>query len=108
MDNFELENNQESNENSNINLISNMIIKNNNINEIGKEKKIQYNFFEEEYKEQNSLKESNLLNNKDELYNNFYVVKIDNLNISDEEEKKIYQKEVSYIIDQFFLRKNEY
>ena len=108
MDNFELENNQESNENSNINLIGNMIIKNNNINEIGKEKKIQYNFFEEEYKEQNSLKESNLLNNKDELYNNFYVVKIDNVNISDEEEKNIYQKEVSYIIDQFFLRKNEY
>ena len=61
MDNFELENNQESNENSNINLIGNMIIKNNNINEIGKEKKIQYNFFEEQYKEQNSLKESNLL-----------------------------------------------
>ena len=26
-----------------------------------KKKKIQYNFFEEEYKEQNSLKESNLL-----------------------------------------------
>ena len=50
MDNFELENNQQTSENNNINRICNMIIKNNNINEIGKEKKLNIIFLKKNIK----------------------------------------------------------
>ena len=78
---------------------------NNNISNIGKEKKIKYNFFGEINKGQNYKNELDKLNSKDELNNNFNIDKIDNSNISDNTNKNLYIKEVSYIIEQFFLRK---
>ena len=64
--------------------------------------KIKYNFFEEEQKDnKNEINElnnnkENINNNKDKINNNMNNLKDLNNNI--------YKKEVSYIIDQFFLR----
>ena len=104
LDNFFLENNPE-NKNNNIKQISKIKMNNNNISNIGKEKKIKYNFFVEINKGQNYKNELDKLNSKDELNNNFNIDKIDNTNISDNTNKNLYIKEVSYIIEQFFLRK---
>mgnify|MGYP006916135211 CR=1 FL=1 len=79
--------------------------KNNNNNE--NEKKIKHNFFEEEQKDQNIKKDINLLNNKDNLYNNFLYDKMDNISNSEDVDENIYHNEVRYIIDQFFLRNKD-
>ena len=86
---FGLENEQENNDNN---------------NDIDKDKEIIYNFFGERNKEKNYKNEFDNLNNQKELYNDFNNNKIDT-NISDDINNNLYIKEVSYIIDQFFLRK---
>mgnify|MGYP007101999804 CR=1 FL=1 len=81
--------------------------KNNNYNNNENEKKIKHNFFEEEQKDQNIKKDINLLNNKDNLYNNFLYDKMDNISNSEDVDENIYHNEVRYIIDQFFLRNKD-
>ena len=66
-------------------------------------KKIKFNFFEEQKKENNN--EINEVNNKENINNNKDKINIisnkKNLHIN------LYNKEVSYIIDQFFLRNSK-
>lgn len=66
-------------------------------------KKIKYHFFEEEQKDYNN--ELNKKNNqkKDNKKKN----KINNINYAKGSNKNIYKKEISYIIDQFFLRNKD-
>ena len=82
-------------------------IKSNNYHKNENEKKIKHNFFEEEQKNQNIKNELNLLNNKDDLYNNFCYDKICDISNSEDLNKNVYINEVSYIIDQFFLRNKD-
>jgi len=63
--------------------------------------KIKYNFFEEEQKENKN--EINELNNNKENINNNDIINNNKNNLKDLN-NNIYKKEVSYIIDQFFLR----
>ena len=67
-------------------------------------KKIRYNFFEEEQKEYK--KELKKLNNKENVYKNNIKNKSNNIRDMKNCNKNLYKKEVSYIIDQFFLRNN--
>ena len=103
---FGLENDQENNDSDNINLIDKMQINNNNINDIDKGKEIIYNFFGERNKEHHYKNEFDNLNTQKELFNDFNNNKIDT-NITDDINNNLYIKEVSYIIEQFFLRKND-
>ena len=67
-------------------------------------KKIRYNCFEEEQKEYK--KELKKINNKENVYKNNIKNKSNNLRDMKNCNKNLYKKEVSYIIDQFFLRNN--
>ena len=67
--------------------------------------KIKYNFFDEEQKKQKFSFEID--KNKQLNYiNNIKSVNINNNNKIEDMNKKLYNNEISYIIDQFFLRNN--
>ena len=98
-DNFNITNKEEINEN----------------NKIEEQKKLRLDLFEEAKKE--NLKKFNELNDKENLdanncnNNNYHENKnnnnnIRNINLKKNLNKNLYIKEVSYIIDQFFLRNN--
>lgn len=88
-------------ENNNKNDDMNKSIEDENINQ----KKIKYNFFDEEQKKQKFSFEID--KNKQLNYiNNIKSVNINNNNKIEDMNKKLYNNEISYIIDQFFLRNN--